>query len=66
MHYRCSAHILNLAVNEGLSISQTCIKKLRKFVKKIRESPLLIDDLKHIFQSDDKDFLYPQLDVKTR
>ena len=65
-HYRCSAHIINLAVNEGLSISQSSIKKLRKFVKKIRESALLIDDLKHIFQSDGKAFLRPQLDIKTR
>jgi hypothetical protein len=66
-HFRCAAHVLNLAVNEGLSSnSNLCIKKLRKLIKKIRGSALLIDKLKHIFQSDNKKFLYPLLDIKTR
>ena len=65
-HYRCMAHILNLAVNKGLLSLQPSIKKLWKLIKKIRTSAaLLLDDLKHIFQSDNQKFLCPQLDIKT-
>jgi hypothetical protein len=66
IHYHCAAYILNLAINEGLLSLKSSIKKLRKLIKKIRTSALLLDDLKHIFQSDNQKFLCPQLDVKTR
>jgi hypothetical protein len=44
-HNRCAAHIINLAVKAGMKHLDSSIVKLRKFVNKIKNSQLLIDDL---------------------
>src|SRR2546421_787901 len=64
-HNRCAAHIINLAVKAGMKYLDTSITKLRKFVIKIRNSQLLIDDLKEICRIKKK-FLMPIQDVDTR
>jgi len=65
-HNRCAAHIINLAVKAGMKYLDTSITKLRKFVIKIRNSQLLIDDLKEICRIKKKKFLMPIQDVDTR
>ena len=58
-HNRCAAHIINLAVKAGMKYLDDSIIKLRKFVIKIRNSQLLIDDLKSICRIKNKPFLMP-------
>jgi hypothetical protein len=65
-HNRCAAHIINLAVKAGMKYLDDSIIKLRKFVIKIRNSQLLIDDLKSICRIKNKPFLMPIQDVDTR
>ena len=65
-HKRCAAHIINLAVKAGMKHLDASIIKLRKFVIKIRNSQVLIDDLKTIYRIKNKKFLMPLQDVDTR
>ena len=65
-HKRCAAHIINLAVKAGMKHLDASIIKLRKFVIKIRNSQVLIDDLKSIYRIKNKKFLMPIQDVDTR
>jgi hypothetical protein len=65
-HNRCAAHIINLAVKAGMKFLDSSIIKLRKFVIKIRNSQLLIDDLKSICKIKNKKFLMPIQDIDTR
>jgi hypothetical protein len=44
-HYRCSAHILNLAVKQGMEIIDKDIRIIRTLMKKIKNSVILCDDL---------------------
>jgi hypothetical protein len=66
MHIRCAAHILNIAVQHGLEIVSNEVVKLRNYVKKIRSSTLLNDELRRIFESKNVQFLAPILDCPTR
>ena len=65
-HNRCAAHIINLAVKAGMKYLDSSIIKLRKFVIKIRNSQLLVDDLKSICKIKGKKFLMPIQDIETR
>jgi hypothetical protein len=65
-HNRCAAHVINLAVKAGMKYLDSSIIKLRKFVIKIKNSQLLIDDLKSICKIKNKKFLMPIQDVDTR
>jgi hypothetical protein len=65
-HKRCAAHIINLAVKAGMKYLDSTIIKLQKFVIKIRNSQLLLDDLKSICRIKNKKFLMPIQDVDTR
>jgi hypothetical protein len=58
-HKRCAAHIINLAVKAGMKHLDTSIMKLRKFVIKIRNFQVLLDDLKSICRIKNKEFLMP-------
>jgi len=47
-HYRCSAHILNLAVKQGMEVIDQEILAVRKLMSKIKNSVLLCDDLREL------------------
>jgi hAT family C-terminal dimerisation region/Protein of unknown function (DUF 659)/Domain of unknown function (DUF4413) len=66
IHYRCVAHILNLIVTAGLNVINTPIKKLRKLIKAIRKSSKLLEELENLAKLDEKKFLRPIMDCKTR
>ncbi|CAB4419542.1 unnamed protein product [Rhizophagus irregularis] len=67
-HYRCAAHILNLAVEAALntSIVPNCVKKLRIFISTVRNSPKQMDKLKEFFQVEKIKFKVPLSDCTTR
>lgn len=65
-HFRCGAHILNLAVQHGLQVHDASVDKVRKFMIKVRNSNKLLEDLRRIFESQSIEFLSPQLDINTR
>jgi hypothetical protein len=65
-HFRCGAHILNLAVQHGLEVHDVSVDKVRKFMSKVRNSNKLLEDLRRIFESQSIEFLSPQLDINTR
>ncbi|CAG8856990.1 5678_t:CDS:1, partial [Gigaspora margarita] len=50
----------------GLDHLKDQIKKLRKLIKTIRKSTKILEDLKNIATMDEKPFLIPILDCKTR
>ena len=45
-HVHCAAHVLNLAVCDGMKIVVNSITKLRNFASYIRKSQPLFEDLK--------------------
>ncbi len=65
-HYRCAAHIINLAVKAGMNHIGNEIKKLCQFVVKVKNSPLLLDKLSEICTLKKVKFLKPILDIDTR
>ncbi|KAF0357982.1 zinc finger bed domain-containing protein 1-like [Gigaspora margarita] len=65
-HYRCGAHVLNVAVQYGLQVHNNSIEKIRKFINKVRNSNLLMEDLRRIFEDQNIPFLIPQIDNETQ
>ena len=66
MHFRCAAHILNLAVQAGMKLISEPIEKTRKFSSKIKNSQPLFEELKKIFEMKEKAFLVPEIDTPIR
>ncbi|CAJ0832334.1 10633_t:CDS:2 [Entrophospora sp. SA101] len=66
VHQCCAAHILNIAVQHGLQLSDPIIKKVRDFVVKIQQSTRLSDSIRTICQLEKIPELKPDLDVETR
>ncbi|GET62988.1 zinc finger BED domain-containing protein RICESLEEPER 2-like [Rhizophagus irregularis DAOM 181602=DAOM 197198] len=62
-HYRCAAHIINLAVKAGMNHVGNEIKKLCQFVVKIKNSPLFLDKLSEICTLKKVKFLKPILNI---
>jgi hypothetical protein len=65
-HYRCSAHILNLAAKQGMEIIGKEILDVRKLMIKLKNSVLLCDDLRELCSMEKLDYLRPEMDIKTR
>lgn len=65
-YQRCMVYILNLIVKAGLKFEQNTIKKVQIFIKKIQKSNLYIEDLQHIHETIDIQFLQLVLDIKTQ
>ena len=65
-HYRCSAHILNLAARHGLEIVDHDVVNIRTLMSKIKGSTVLCDELKELCNVQKLDYLKPELDIVTR
>src|SRR4051812_9723732 len=65
-HYRCSAHILNLAAKQGLEIVDEEILHVRKLMIKIKNSVLLCDDLRELCSMEKMEYLRPEIDIEIR
>lgn len=50
-HFRCFAHVVNLAVKAALDVADTEIAVLRRCVKSVRLSSLRLDRLKSLCES---------------
>ena len=65
-HYRCAAHILNLAVNQGLELIDRSIIKVRSLMSYIKNSSSVSNALKVLCNIKGIEYLAPEIDVKTR
>ncbi len=65
-HYRCSAHILNLAAQQEIEIIDEEVVKVRNIMKKIKNSPRRCDRLRELCSIENLQYYKLQLDVETR
>ena len=65
-HYRCAAHILNLAVNKGVELVNESIEKIRSLMSYIKSSQPVNDSLKILCNVKAINYLVPETDIKTR
>src|SRR4051812_46121456 len=65
IHYRCVVHILNLIVLAGLDVVKEHIKKLRKLMKVIKKSSIILEELENLSKLSKKRFLRPIINIKT-
>ncbi|GES91264.1 zinc finger BED domain-containing protein RICESLEEPER 2-like [Rhizophagus clarus] len=65
-HYRCAAHILNLAAQQGLELIDNAVIKVRQLMIKIKNSVIISDELRKLCKCAKINYLRPELDVRTR
>ena len=65
-HYKCAAHIINLAVKARMNYVKNKIKKLCQFIIKVKNSLLLLNKLSEICILRKVKFFKPILDIDTR
>jgi hypothetical protein len=65
-HYRCVAHIINIAAQHGLKQMNEPITRVHELMKKIKYSPTLIARLKDFCDIKGIKYLSPVLDITTR
>jgi len=65
-HYRCAAHVLNLAVTKGIELVDESVVKVRKLMHFIKTSSPVNNALKALCSVKNITYLAPELDVKTR
>ncbi|CAG8511915.1 1753_t:CDS:1 [Cetraspora pellucida] len=65
-HYRCFAHILNLAVMKGIELVDTSIEKIRSLMNYLKSSQPTNEALKRLYKAKNIKFLTPKLDIKMR
>jgi hypothetical protein len=59
-------HVLNLAVNKGLSVISESVRKVRSLMSYIKNSQPVRDSLKSLCKVKGINYLAPELDVNTR
>jgi len=65
-HYRCTAHVLNLGVKQGLELVGDSINKVRELMSRIKNSTTLCDQLRSFCNLKNIPNYKPILDVETR
>jgi len=65
-HYCCSAHILNLAVKQGMEIIDKDIQIIQTLMRKIKNSILLCDDLCELCVVKKLKYLRSEINIKIR
>ena len=65
-YYRCSAHILNLAAQQGIKIIDDEVIKICNLMKKIKNSSWRYDRLRELCLVENLQYYKPQLDIETR
>ncbi|GBC05963.1 hypothetical protein RclHR1_06530003 [Rhizophagus clarus] len=65
-HYRCTAHILNLAAQQGLELIDNAVVKVRQLMIKIKNSVIISDELRKLCKCAKINYLKPELDIRTR
>ena len=65
-HYRCTTHIINLAIQQWLKTVGSKLKKLCQWVNKLKESPHLTDEMRQICATKNINYLSPIIDNITR
>ena len=65
IHLHCIAHILNLGVNAGMQKIEVEVRKAHAFFSKLRNSPLLLDDMKKIANSLEVNLKMPKSNIST-
>ncbi|CAG8550981.1 19578_t:CDS:2 [Racocetra fulgida] len=65
-HHRCAAHVINLVVIRGVEVASNTLHKLCKFVKKVKNSSRLLNELRDICSVKKQPYLVPILDNEIR
>ncbi|EXX56626.1 hypothetical protein RirG_214370 [Rhizophagus irregularis DAOM 197198w] len=65
-HYRCAAHILNLAAQQGLEMISDEVIKVQELINKIKYSIVISDQLKNLCSYTKITYLRPEFDCKMR
>ncbi|GES97054.1 zinc finger BED domain-containing protein RICESLEEPER 2-like [Rhizophagus clarus] len=65
-HYHCTAHILNLAAQQGLELIDNAVVKVRQLIIKIKNSVIISDELRKLCKCAKINYLKPELDIRTR
>ena len=65
-HNRYTAHILNLAAQQGIKILDNEIVKIRKLMTKVKNSVKYCDELRTLCNMKNLQYLKPELDIVTR
>ena len=65
-HYRCAAHVLNLAVTQGIKSINASVDKVKTLMTYIKSSHPVNENLKGLCRVKEIAYLAPELDIKTR
>ncbi|CAG8594291.1 11077_t:CDS:2 [Cetraspora pellucida] len=64
-HHRCAAHVLNIAIKNGIEFQDLVIVKVRKFINRIQKSTILCDRLRDFCSITKKNYSTLIIDIVT-